>query len=159
MKYLSLIIICIFLSQSSLAQFKANPEDETYLIGYNELSIISDSIQILNIQRLKVNNLEQRLELTMDSEKKYEQAFNKLKLRDSISTLEILNLNKINRELINNNKICEKAISDQNLLLNLRQKEIEDLSKTVSRKTKVNNIFKVLTPALAVITTLLLIKS
>lgn len=70
MKYLSLIIICIFLTQSSIAQFKANPEDETYLVGYNELSTFSDSIQILKIQRLKVNNLEQRLGLYMDSEEK-----------------------------------------------------------------------------------------
>ena len=159
MKYLSLIIICIFLSQSSLAQFKANPEDETYLIGYNELSIISDSIQILNIQRLKVNNLEQRLELTMDSEKKYEQAFNKLKLRDSISTLEINNLHRIQKELANKNTACEKVMSDQNLLLDLKQREIYDLNKTISKKTRVNNFFKVFTPALAVVTTLLLIKS
>lgn len=158
MKYLFLIIICIFLSELSVAQFKANPQDETYLVGYNELSTFSDSIQILKIQRLKVNNLEQRLELTMDSEEKYEQAFNKLKLRDSISTLEILNLNKVNNNLTDINKACEKALSNQDLIINLRLKEIEKLNKTIDRKTRANNIFKVVTPVLAGVATLLLIK-
>ena len=159
MKYLSLIIICLFLSQSSVAQFKANPKDETYLVGYDEMSTFSDSIQTLRIHRLKVNNLEKRLDLTMDSESKYEQAFNKLRVRDSISSLHIANLNNINSKLLDSNRACEKAMSDQNLLLDLNQREIYDLNKTVSKKTRVNNFFKVFTPALAVVTTLLLIKS
>lgn len=50
-------------------------------------------------------------------------------------------------------------MSDQNLLLDIKQREIYDLTKTVSKKTKLNNFFNVFTPALAVVTGLLLIKS
>ena len=92
-------------------------------------------------------------------EYKYEQAFNKLKARDSISSLQILNLGNMNSKLIDKNTACEKAMSDQNLLLDIKQREVYDLTKTVSKKTKFNNFFKVFTPALAVVTTLLLIKS
>jgi hypothetical protein len=159
MKYLSSIIFVILITQSISAQFKANPKDETYLLGFNELSTISDSIQTLKVQRLKVNNLEHRLDLIMDSESNYNQALIKLKLRDSISTLEIYNLNKINSELRSKSTACEEAISNQSLLLDLRQKEVYDLNKKILKKTKFNNFFKVFTPALAVVTGLLLIKS
>ena len=95
----------------------------------------------------------------MDSESNYNQALIKLKLRDSISTLEIYNLNKINSELRSKSTACEEAISNQSLLLDLRQKEVYDLNKKILKKSKFNNFFKVFTPTLAVVTGLLLIKS
>lgn len=131
---------------------------ETYIIGYEELSSISDSIQNLKIQRLKSSNLEKRLDASLYIQDQQEYIVEKLKQRDSLSTIEIDKLNRLVTEQNTKLSSSTEYISKQDILLKIKDNEILDLRKQVIKKNRQNGFFKIITPALAFTIGILLLK-